>query len=70
MQIYWNSRERLHKKKKLNYDRTGMGHQHGRHFIVLGHQYGRRDVMWNTLYLGYYSIYHEHLLEDILFTTQ
>ena len=47
-----------------------MGHQHGRHFIVLGHQYGRRDVMWNTLYLGYYSIYHEHLLEDSLFTTQ
>ena len=45
MQIYWNSRERLNKEKKLNSDRTGMGHQHGGHFIVLGHQYGRRDVM-------------------------
>ena len=21
-------------------------HQHGRRFVVLGHQYGRRDVMW------------------------
>ena len=23
---------------------TGSGHQHGHHFIVLGHQYGRRAV--------------------------
>ena len=28
-----------------------MGHQHGRHFLVLGHHYGRCDVMSeNTLY--------------------
>ena len=25
---------------------TGLGHQQGCRFIVLGHQYGRRDVMW------------------------
>ena len=33
MQIYWNKRKFLHKKKV------------GRRFIVLGHQYGCRDVM-------------------------
>ena len=44
-------------RKEFNSHRTGLGHQHGRRFIVLGHQhgrrfivlghqYGRRDVMW------------------------
>ena len=33
-------------RKEFNFQRTGLGHQHGRRFIVLGHQYGRRDVMW------------------------
>ena len=33
-------------RKEFNSHRTGLGHQHGRHFIVLGHQYGRHDVMW------------------------
>ena len=32
--------------KKYNSQRIGLGDQHGRCFIVLGHQYGRRDVMW------------------------
>ena len=32
--------------KKFNSQRIGSGHQHGRRFIVLGHQYGGRDVMW------------------------
>ena len=32
--------------KELNSHRTGLVHQHGHRFIVLGHQYGRRDVMW------------------------
>ena len=32
-------------RKKFNSHRTGLGHQHGRRFIVLGHQYGRHDVM-------------------------
>ena len=34
VQIYWNKRKRLHKKKEFNVHRIG-----------LGHQYGRRDVM-------------------------
>ena len=31
----------------FNSRRIGLGHQHGRHFIVWGHQHGGRDVMWN-----------------------
>ena len=47
MQIYWNKRKSLHAiRKEFNSQRTGLGHQHGRRFIVLKHQYGRRDVMW------------------------
>ena len=46
MQIYWNKRKHLHKKRvHLPQDWFGT-HQHGRRFIVMGHQYGRRDVMW------------------------
>ena len=44
MQIYWNKRKRLHKKRDSQ--RIGLGHQHGRRFIVLEYQYGRRDVTW------------------------
>ena len=33
-------------RKEFNSHRIGLGHQHGRRFIVLRHQYGRRDVMW------------------------
>ena len=33
-------------RKEFNSHRTGLGHQHGRRFIVLEQQYGRRDVMW------------------------
>ena len=33
-------------RKEFNSQRTGLGHQHGRRFIVLEHQYDRRDVMW------------------------
>ena len=32
-------------RKDFNSHRIGLGHQHGRRFIVLGNQYGRRDVM-------------------------
>ena len=32
-------------RKEFNSHRTGLEHQHGRRFIVLGHQYGRCDVM-------------------------
>ena len=33
-------------RKEFNSHGTGLGHQHDRRFIVLGHQSGRRDVMW------------------------
>ena len=32
-------------RKGFNCQRTSLGHQHGRRFIVLGHQYGCRDVI-------------------------
>ena len=38
-------------RKEFNSHRTGLGHQHGRRFIVLGHQYGRCDVMWKRNWL-------------------
>ena len=31
-------------RKGFNSQGTGLGHKHGRRFIVLGHQYGRRNV--------------------------
>ena len=47
MQMYWNKSKRLRKKRVqiTQKHRTCLEHQHGRRFIVLGHQYGRRDVM-------------------------
>ena len=45
--IYANlseQKKRLHKKRVLNCLWICLGNQHG-HFIVLGHQDGRRDVM-------------------------
>ena len=33
-------------RKEFNSQRIFWVHQHGRHFIVFEHQYGRRDVMW------------------------
>ena len=44
MEIYWNKRKRLH-EKRVQLPQDWFGHQHGRRFIVLGYQYGRRDVM-------------------------
>ena len=38
-------RKFLHKRKKFRSHGIGLGHQHGRHFTLLVHQYGRRDVM-------------------------
>ena len=37
--------EHFSKTKELNSQGINLGHQHGRHFIVLVHQHGRRDVM-------------------------
>ena len=44
MLIYWSKRKHLH-DKDFNSQRIFWLHQHGRHFIVLEHQYDRRDVM-------------------------
>ena len=40
------TKESVSIRKEFNSHRTGLGRQHGRRFIVLGHQYGRHDVMW------------------------
>ena len=46
LQIYWNKRTFLQKKKVGSAPhRIGLGHQHGRRFIVSGHQYGGLDAM-------------------------
>ena len=45
MQTYGN-KESVEVNKKFNFYWIGFEHQHGRRFIVLVHQYGRRDVMW------------------------
>ena len=44
-------------RKGFNSHRTGLGHQHDPRFIVLGHQYGRRDVMWkHSIWLSVYFV--------------
>ena len=44
--FYWNKlKESICIRKQFNSQRTGLGHQHGRRFIVFGRQYGLRDVM-------------------------
>ena len=35
-------------RKEFNPQRIFLVHQHGSRFIVLEHQYGRRDVMWKS----------------------
>ena len=37
--------ESVYIRKEINSHRTGLEHQRGHPFIVLEHQYGRRDVM-------------------------
>ena len=45
--------ESVYIKKEFNSHRTGLGHKHGRRFIVWGHKYGHHDVMWkHTIPLG------------------
>ena len=34
------TKESVYIRKEINSHRTGLGHQHGRRFIVLEHQYG------------------------------
>ena len=44
MQIYWNKRKRLH-KKRVQLPEDWFGTPTWPPFYCLGHQYGRRDVM-------------------------
>ena len=39
------TKESVYIRKEFNSHRTGLGHKHGRRLIVLGHKYGRHDVM-------------------------
>ena len=39
------TKEIVYIRKELNSLRTSLEHQNSRRFIVLEHQYGRRDVM-------------------------
>ena len=48
MKISWK-KENFNVRKEFNSHRIFLVHQHGHCFIVLKHQYGRRDVMWETL---------------------
>ena len=40
------TKENVYIRKEFNSQRIFSVHQHGRRFVVLEHQYGRRDVMW------------------------
>ena len=42
---YITTNESVYIRKEINSRRIGLGHQRGL-FSVLGHQHGRRDVMW------------------------
>ena len=48
MQIYRHKRKFLY-QKKVQLPQTSLENQHGRRFIVLGHQYVGRDVIWKRL---------------------
>ena len=45
MLIYMDKRKFVRKKKSSIPTEVVLAHQHGHRFIVLEHQYGRRDVM-------------------------
>ena len=45
MQIYWSRKKHLH-KKRVQFPHNWLGHQHGCRFIVLGHRYGRHDIIF------------------------
>ena len=44
IQIYWNKKKRVYRRKEFNSQTIGLEHQHGRPFNVLGHQHGGHDV--------------------------
>ena len=43
--IFIGAKESVCIRKEFHSQRISLGHQHGHRFIVLGHQYGRHDVM-------------------------
>ena len=49
--IFIGTKESVFIRKEFNSHRIGLGHQHGRRFIVLENQYGRRDAMWKHCFL-------------------
>lgn len=57
MHIDWNEQiENVYIRGEFQSRRIGLGHghrQHGRHFIVLWHQYYCHDVMWRRLFNDY-----------------
>ena len=43
--LFIRTKENVNVRKEFNSHRIGSEQQHGRRFIVLENQYGRRDVM-------------------------
>ena len=66
MQIYWNKRKPLH-MKRIQLPQDVLVHQHGCRFIVLEHQYGRRDVMWKRSILLRSFAANVYLIKNVLF---
>ena len=50
---------RVYTRKEFNSQRTGLGYQHDRHFIVLGHQYG--GATWRHVKTFHIQSSQEHL---------
>ena len=51
MLIYYNQKI-IYMRKEFNSQTIFGVHQHGRRFIVLENQYGRREVMWKRSIFG------------------
>ena len=51
MQIYWNKRKRLH-KKRVQLSQDWLGTKTWPPFRCLGHKYGRHDFMWKQTIQG------------------
>ena len=51
------TKENVYIRKEFNSHRTGLGHKHGRRFIVLGHKYGSHNVMWKPTIISWWRGY-------------
>ena len=52
------TKESVYIRKEFNSHRIDLGHKRGCRFIVLGHKYGRHDVMWkHTIMIIFSSLY-------------